>query len=453
MESTRSERKSFGELKVQLDSQIKTIATYLRILRDPGSWENLRDYLESWEPDHLDEMEASRQDRSGWQTVDYDRRPPLEKWLTPQNPQADLYGAECRPLKVLQQTSLQTMNLVERQALYYHWCDDVMERTIDKAETALEDFQHTQEQTRKCNLEQDLRCLKEARVVGVTTTGLAKNIKLLRRLPSKVLVCEEAGEVLEAHMLTALLPSLQQCIFIGDHEQLRPQIQNYELQVANPRGKQYSLDVSLFERLVKPLVQMDAPVQFSSLEIQRRMHPSISDLIRSTLYPDLKDHESVSKHEAVTGVQKRLFWFDHNHLETESDVDTSHTNMFEVEMTAGLVSHLVRQGCYQSEDIVVLTPYLGQLLMLRRHLASRFEIVIDEEDSNALAEAGMDSDESDDDSPGVSRTTLLKALRISTVDNFQGEEAKVVVISLVRSNKDKKCGFLRTTNRINVLLR
>ena len=35
----------------------------------------------------------------------------------------------------------------------------------------------------------------------------------------------------------------------------------------------------------------------------------------------------------------------------------------------------------------------------------------------------------------------------------QGEEASVVIISLVRSNKANRCGFLKTSNRINVLLR
>lgn len=38
------------------------------------------------------------------------------------------------------------------------------------------------------------------------------------------------------------------------------------------------------------------------------------------------------------------------------------------------------------------------------------------------------------------------------MDNFQGEEAKVIVISLVRSNDERKYGFLKTSNRINVLL-
>ena len=54
--------------------------------------------------------------------------------------------------------------------------------------------------------------------------------------------------------------------------------------------------------------------------------------------------------------------------------------------------------------------------------------------------------------PTLQRTSLSQALRISTIDNFQGEEAKVVVISLVRSNDENKCGFLNNSNRINVLL-
>lgn len=47
---------------------------------------------------------------------------------------------------------------------------------------------------------------------------------------------------------------------------------------------------------------------------------------------------------------------------------------------------------------------------------------------------------------------LSELLRIATIDNFQGEEAKLIIVSLVRSNIERKVGFLRTTNRINVLL-
>lgn len=54
--------------------------------------------------------------------------------------------------------------------------------------------------------------------------------------------------------------------------------------------------------------------------------------------------------------------------------------------------------------------------------------------------------------PVAIKTTLLKSIRLATVDNFQDEEAKVVVVSLVRSNDENRCGFLNTPNRINVLL-
>ena len=52
----------------------------------------------------------------------------------------------------------------------------------------------------------------------------------------------------------------------------------------------------------------------------------------------------------------------------------------------------------------------------------------------------------------IEKKTLLPTPRRATVDNFQGEEAKVIVVSLVRSNSKSKVGFLRTENRINVLL-
>lgn len=88
-------------------------------------------------------------------------------------------------------------------------------------------------------------------VIGLITTGLAKNASVLRSVNAKIVVCEEAAEVLEAHMLGTFMPSVQHLILIGDHEQPRPQIKNYDLfSIESNRGKQYQLDRSLFERLV-----------------------------------------------------------------------------------------------------------------------------------------------------------------------------------------------------------
>lgn len=67
--------------------------------------------------------------------------------------------------------------------------------------------------------------------------------------------------------------------------------------------------------------------------------------------------------------------------------------------------------------------------------------------------------------PSIERRELTQSVRIATVvvmnilkltsqvDNFQGEEAKVIIVSLGRSNENGKVGFLKTSNRINVLLR
>ena len=47
----------------------------------------------------------------------------------------------------------------------------------------------------------------------------------------RVLLVEEAGQVLEAHVLGSLVPSVQHMILIGDPLQLRPTLNNYcELQ-------------------------------------------------------------------------------------------------------------------------------------------------------------------------------------------------------------------------------
>lgn len=196
---------------------------------------------------------------------------------------------------------------------------------------------------------------------------------------------------------------------------------------------------------------------FSILETQRRMHPSIAELVRPTLYPALKDAETVMKYPKVVGMKERLFLFHHEQLEaaaaSHDPLSTSHSNDFEIEMAAALVSHLVRQGEYSQGDIAVITPYLGQLHRRRRRMESMFEICLNDRDLEELEALEADSvGMPPPPRPLLSKTALLKSVRVATVDSFQGEEAKVIVISLVRSNPQNNCGFLSTSNRINVLL-
>ncbi|KAL4869037.1 hypothetical protein BDV12DRAFT_196658 [Aspergillus spectabilis] len=139
----------------------------------------------------------------------------------------------------------------ERARVNQYWLEHLAEITLCEAVQLVSTYTGVKYDWDRNRSEVDLRCLAEADVIGVTTSGIARNLEMLQKLQSKVVICEKAGEVLEAHLLTALLPSVEHAILIGDHQQLRPQVQNYGLSRENHNGgNRYSLDVSLFERLV-----------------------------------------------------------------------------------------------------------------------------------------------------------------------------------------------------------
>ncbi|KAH0848189.1 NF-X1 finger and helicase domain protein [Fonsecaea pedrosoi] len=451
---TKTERHEHWVLKLRLDEDERIISKAIKRLSLEGDVAALKSYLEIYYPKSYRTLFGGEDD-DGFERVVRHKTYLLNAWRKGGSPQGPVRRLE----SLLEVPNIESLNHFERQRLYYHWLAESKKTAQAELLNALAQYKEHKERFDQVRAGVDLRCLQQAKIIGVTTTGLARTLPILRKLNSKVLVCEEAGEVLEAHILTALLPSLEHAILIGDHLQLPPHIQSYELSRESSLGKRHCLDISLFERLVTPSCSTQTAVPFSTLETQRRMHPSISKLIRNTLYPRLSDSSDVESYPPVAGLAKRLFWLDHAHHEdgvlSYSDATTSHSNTFEVQMVTALVSHLVRQGVYHTNDLAVLTPYLGQLQKIRRALQGLFEISLTEGDMLELEreEIGKDNDEAGHSvTPALQKTPLSRALKVSTIDNFQGEEAKVVIISLVRSNDQNKCGFLRTSNRVNVLL-
>ena len=113
----------------------------------------------------------------------------------------------------------------------------------------------------------------------------------------------------------------------------------------NKRGQVlYKFDMSLMERL------SESGLAMSRIDVQRRMRPAISSLIRfvspvfilvscveliehdsNTLYPGLQDHELVHKYPDVRGIQKNVFFISHQHRENDGGDDTaSKYNTYEV---------------------------------------------------------------------------------------------------------------------------
>ncbi|PKY35464.1 hypothetical protein RhiirB3_456292 [Rhizophagus irregularis] len=180
--------------------------------------------------------------------------------------------------------------------------------------------------------EERRQILLNSDVIGMTTSGAAKLQNLIKYIDPKIIICEEAGEVLEAHILSALTPSTQHLILIGDHNQLRPSVSTYSLSMESQIGENYQLNKSLFERFVDG--NNAITIERTRLLTQRRMRNEISELISSTIYDDLEDGENTAKYPNICGAQHNVYFIDHNHPEDSfGDSGTqSHVNMHEVKM-------------------------------------------------------------------------------------------------------------------------
>ncbi|KAF3484283.1 NFX1-type zinc finger-containing protein 1 [Arthroderma uncinatum] len=290
--------------------------------------------------------------------------------------------------------------------------------------------------------ERDAGIIKTKRIIACTTNGAAKYSAEIQNAAPGVILVEEAGEILEAHILTSLGPHTEQLILIGDHKQLRPKC-SYELSV--DQGDGFDLNRSLFERLVLK------GFPHVTLTQQHRMRPEISSMIRHLTYPDLTDADSTRNRTNIRGFCDNVIFVNHSQPEAELKSSkelrdgraTSKQNVFEAQMILKCVRYLAQQG-YSSDKLVVITPYLGQLKLLREHLAKENDPILNDLDKFDLVRAGLLTD--------LSSKATKPSLRISTIDNYQGEESNIVLASMTRSNKSFDIGFMAAPERLNVLL-
>ena len=293
----------------------------------------------------------------------------------------------------------------ERWRLYRLWLQRLEESNLRRIQKAQPEYEKTLSAHQAVLETQDYSILAKAQIIGMTTTCAARNRKVLQKLSPKIILIEEAAEVLEAHVVTSLVESCEHVILIGDHQQLRPRVNEFKL------AKDFKFDVSLFERMVQKGIQCER------LSVQHRMRPEIATLMKH-VYEGLENHESVSRFKKVRGLQRNMFFIDHRQPEEQEEEGRSHTNLHEARFLVSLCRYLLLQD-YAPSQITMLTPYTGQMFALREE-AEKHEIGLD--------------------------------VRISTIDNFQGEESDIVLISLVRSNDSGKAGFMAVSNRACVAL-
>ena len=99
------------------------------------------------------------------------------------------------------------------------------------------------------------------------------------------------------------------------------------------------------------------------------------------------------------------------------DEGRSRSNTHEAKFMTAFCRYLIQQG-YKQSQITILAAYTGQLSKLKREMSSKYK-------------------------------KLFEGVRVSVVDNFQGEENDIILLSLVRSDRS---GFLKIDNRVCVAL-
>ena len=309
------------------------------------------------------------------------------------------------------------LNTKDRWRLYRLWRKRAEEHHEKLFKTRQGEYDQAVEREQEITRMEEYEILCKACVIGMTTTCAAKYRSILKEIRPRIVIVEEAAEVLEAHIIASLTPGCQHLILIGDHKQLRPTPAVYDL------AKRYKLDVSLFERMV------NVGIQCEMLNVQHRMRPEIATLMKH-IYDDLENHESVEKYEDIKGMKKNMFFIDHQYIEESGNQSHSHVNEHEAKFLVALCRYLLQQG-YKADQITLLTTYTRQMYAIRDCL----------QEEDAIRESLRAEND-----PSVG------CVRVTTVDNFQGEENDIILLSLVRSNKDEKVGFIKIVNRACVAL-
>jgi serine/threonine protein kinase len=202
------------------------------------------------------------------------------------------------------------------------------------------------------------------------------------------------------------------------------------------------------------------------LSSQYRMHPTIGDLISHTFYKEKVKNKTVERDnrtpipevchpfESPAGIEgKAILWIDvpwcgkaaqYKEIGPQEG-KPRYTNPHEATAIRDFLENLRSKTADPLLEIAVLSPYNQQVALLERTLR-------DQKLLEGLRSQGLQFRES----LRAQQRMPEQPIRVAhTVDSFQGNQADIVVISLVRNNTKqppKGLGFLDQSERLNVLL-
>ncbi|KAI9505905.1 P-loop containing nucleoside triphosphate hydrolase protein, partial [Coemansia spiralis] len=237
----------------------------------------------------------------------------------------------------------------------------------------------------------------QARVVAMTCTYGALRYEELQAVGFDSVVVEEAAQLLDIETtIPVVCARPQRLVMIGDHRQLPPVVKSSALRVVG------NLEQSLFARLVRlgvPTVQLDR---------QGRARPELASLWRPEGLGDLP---------IDFGVGNKGFRHVFQFVDVSDPVGETqplphfYQNLREAEYVVAVFQYMRLLG---HQSVKILTTYNGQAMLIR----------------DVLRRHGLPS-------------------AVATVDQFQGQQADYVLLSLVRT---KTAGHIRDPRRLTVAL-
>lgn len=227
------------------------------------------------------------------------------------------------------------------------------------------------------------------------------------------------------NLLDSKRPEAQRVVFAGDHKQLPPT-------VISLRAREGGLAVPVFEML------LGAGCPKLLLNTQYRMDAAISAFPLRHFYGGAVSNAPVAERPpSPVAVQlKRLVRWPRSdwpvalvrmeHAWEQVDARGSKVNPCEASAVVDCVARLRRacptllaSGNDDTAGVAVITHYLGQKALIQTRLRQMQQ---------------------------------AHGVVVSTVDGFQGQEAHLVIISMVRANDRGRVGFLADQRRLNVAL-
>lgn len=280
--------------------------------------------------------------------------------------------------------------------------------------------------------------LKSKQLVCGTLVGVGRRSLELTESSFDWVIVDEAGRAQAAELMVAL-QSGKRVLLVGDHKQLPPFYHLQHLKLAAKtlelgRGIFYESD---FERAFKATAGV-------TLDTQYRMVEPIGDLVSECFYAKDMGKLHTGRGDSPDWYAQlpspwnnAVSWIDSsspNPQGSEEDMGKGrYYNLREVRLLLDALQTLANNDSIVQleETITAEQPYpIGIITMYRQQK---------EEIENAISRAEWAG-------------ALRSLIKIDTVDSYQGQENKIIILSLVRDNSDKLQGFLRDAPRINVAI-